>query len=244
LWLAAGALALIVFGLSVELFLPLKERVAPVAVKRPATQTQAQPALRVEPLPMQSAEASGAPAASMRARTHSDVDQPVVEDAALVKRKDTLADVPEADDAVELEQDEAATASAARSGKARSHSRSTAAARRARARNYRHYGAHKRESMEPEPEPELAGAGVYALPEAAGDDVLRRAPAFPSVAAAKRAHGSGKLSTAAYEAVVGNLKARRQRRIAIEQQNLAQGKITTQEYEWRLGRIDQEYRGE
>ena len=159
-----------------------------------------------------------------------------------MKRKDTLADVPEADDAVELEQDEAATASAARSGKARSHSRSTAAARRARARNYRHYGAHKRESMEPEPE--LAGAGVYALPEAAGDDVLRRAPAFPSVAAAKRAHGSGKLSTATYEAVVGNLKARRQRRIAIEQQNLAQGKITTQEYEWRLGRIDQEYRGE
>ena len=100
--------------------------------------------------------------------------------------------------------------------------------------------------MSLEPERSVAPVQAQALAAAVppNDDVLRRAPPFPSISAAKRAHDSGKISTSAYEAAVSTLKARRTRRIAIEQQNLSQGKISAQEYEWRLGRIDQEYRGE
>jgi hypothetical protein len=174
--------------------------------------------------------ASGAPALANGARAHTDVDDSAADDAAFAKHKDTLADVPEADGADELDDDE--DVPAARSGKLRARAR--AAARRARARGYRHYGAHK---------DELARATVYGLSDEPDDD-LRRAPAFPNMAAAKRAFGSGKINGATYEAAISSLKARRQRRVAIEQQNLAQGKISAQEYEWRLGRIDQEYRGE
>jgi serine/threonine-protein kinase len=129
LWLAAGALGLLVLGLSVELFLPAKRAPAPSATARPVkqTETQAQPALRVEPLPVQPAEAASA---SMTARTHTDV-----EDDALGEHKDTLADVPQADGSGELDDDE--DAPAARSGKARSRSRSAAAAaRRARTTSF------------------------------------------------------------------------------------------------------------
>jgi hypothetical protein len=64
------------------------------------------------------------------------------------------------------------------------------------------------------------------------------------MAAAKRAYDGGKINAAAYQAALALLKARRTQRIALERENLARGSITPQEYEWRLGRIDAEYRGE
>ena len=73
---------------------------------------------------------------------------------------------------------------------------------------------------------------------------LSRAPPYPSMAAARRALDSGKINTAAYESAIALLKARRTQRLALERENLQKGAITPQEYEWRLGRIDAEYRGE
>jgi serine/threonine protein kinase len=70
------------------------------------------------------------------------------------------------------------------------------------------------------------------------------APPFPSIGAAQRAYNSGKIGPEAYATAVSSLKARRQQRIASEQDNLAHGVITPEEYEWRLSRIDAEFRGE
>jgi serine/threonine protein kinase len=70
------------------------------------------------------------------------------------------------------------------------------------------------------------------------------APPFPSIGSAQRAYNSGKISSQAYDAAVSLLKARRQQRIASEQDNLAHGVISPEEYEWRLSRIDAEFRGD
>jgi serine/threonine-protein kinase len=74
--------------------------------------------------------------------------------------------------------------------------------------------------------------------------LLNGAPPFPNMAAAQRAYRSGQVSADAYEDAVWVLKARREQRIKAEKANLRSGAITPQEYEWRLGRIDAEYRGD
>jgi serine/threonine protein kinase len=74
--------------------------------------------------------------------------------------------------------------------------------------------------------------------------MLNGAPPFPTVAAAQRAYRAGKVGADAYEDAIWVLKARREQRITAEKDNLRRGAITPQEYEWRLGRIDAEYRGD
>jgi serine/threonine-protein kinase len=74
--------------------------------------------------------------------------------------------------------------------------------------------------------------------------LLNGAPPFPNMAAAQRAYRGGRISADAYEDAVWLLKARREQRIKAEKANLRSGAITPQEYEWRLGRIDAEYRGD
>jgi hypothetical protein len=74
--------------------------------------------------------------------------------------------------------------------------------------------------------------------------LLNGAPPFANMAAAQRAYRSGRASADAYEDAVWVLKARREQRIKAEKDNLRSGAITPQEYEWRLGRIDAEYRGD
>jgi eukaryotic-like serine/threonine-protein kinase len=74
--------------------------------------------------------------------------------------------------------------------------------------------------------------------------MLNGAPPFPTVAEAQRAYRAGKINADAYEDAVWVLKARREQRITAEKDNLRRGTITPQEYEWRLGRIDAEYRGD
>jgi serine/threonine-protein kinase len=76
------------------------------------------------------------------------------------------------------------------------------------------------------------------------DGMLRGAPPYPSVAAAQRAYDAGRIDADAYEDAVWVLKAHRKQRIDAEKHNLERGSISPQEYEWRLGRIDAEYRGE
>jgi len=246
LWIGASVFAVAAAALGVVLLLsaepdkPAPKAPEPVVTKHVETVVHA-----ASELPVQAA-VSGAQA-SAAARTHTEVDSPAL-DGAVREPSETLADVPTAEPAEELEEE-----APSRSAKARSrYARSSAGRRAARARASRRARSaanEAEESSNAEPErtippvqPVQAQASVAA--PAASDDVMRRAPPYPSIAAAKRAHDSGKLSTAAYESAVSSLKARRARRIAIEQQNLAQGKISAQEYEWRLGRIDQEYRGE
>jgi eukaryotic-like serine/threonine-protein kinase len=242
LWIGASVFALVAAALSIALLLskePDKPAVSePVATKH-VEPVPEQPVPEPEPLPQPAASGAQATAA---ARTHTEVDSPAI-DGAVREANDTLADVPtaEGDD-----QDEAPT----RSAKARSRSARSAAGRRAaRARAIRRARSAANESeeysnVEPERAVQPVQAQVLGAAPPASDEAMRRAPPFPSIAAAKRAHDSGKISSSAYEAAVSSLKARRTRRIAIEQQNLSQGKISAQEYEWRLGRIDQEYRGE
>jgi hypothetical protein len=221
--------------------MPWKEE--PPVASAPLVSKSIEPARVPEPSAPQPA-ASGAQASA--ARTHTEVDNPAV-DGAVRESSETLADVPTPES-----RDEAEDEAPARNAKVRSRTgaRSSAGRRPARARTNRRA---RNAAMEAEDNtrgsdnveqerPMAAPASI--VPPPASDDVLRRAPPFPSIAAAKRAHDGGKISTAAYEAAVISLKARRTRRIAIEQQNLSQGKISAQEYEWRLGRIDQEYRGE
>jgi serine/threonine-protein kinase len=74
--------------------------------------------------------------------------------------------------------------------------------------------------------------------------LLNGAPPFPNMAAAQRAYRAGRVSADGYEDAVWVLKARREQRIKAEKANLRSGAITPQEYEWRLGRIDAEYRGD
>ena len=95
-----------------------------------------------------------------------------------------------------------------------------------------------------------AGAAQPAEPQAADAPRLRReamlkqAPPFPSIAAAQRAYSAGKIDADTFEDTVWVLKTRRNERIEIEKDNLKKGAISAQEYEWRLGRIDAELRGE
>ena len=105
------------------------------------------------------------------------------------------------------------------------------------------------ERVEPEPEPEPERETLPAKPSTRDTPTtprldLNRAPPYPSMAAAKRALDGGKINAATYEAAIALLKARRTQRLALERENLQKGQITPQEYEWRLGRIDAEYRGE
>jgi serine/threonine-protein kinase len=246
LWIGASVLAIAASALCIVLFLPNEDDKPPpmaadVKHNAPPTRAAELPAAAATPQPA----ASGAQA-SAAARTHTEVDSPAI-DGAVRETSDTLADVPTAE-AVE-ERDERAEAPARNAkARARTSARSAAGRRSARARAHRRArnAASEEEDTIAEPERTVAPvqAQAFAAPVPANEDVLRRAPPFPSMAAAKRAHDSGKISTSAYEAAVSTLKARRTRRIAIEQQNLSQGKISAQEYEWRLGRIDQEYRGE
>lgn len=245
MWIGASIFALVGAALSVALLLS-KEPDKPVGSEPVATKrvehapAPPQPeAPQPEPSPQPAASGAQATAA---ARTHTEVDSPAI-DGPVHEPSETLADVPtaEADD-----QDEAPT----RSAKARSRSARSAAGRRAararairRARNAANEGEEYSNAEQERAVPPVQAQALSAAPPAS-DEAMRRAPPFPSIAAAKRAHDSGKISTSAYEAAVSSLKARRTRRIAIEQQNLSQGKISAQEYEWRLGRIDQEYRGE
>lgn len=253
-WIGAGVVAVTAAALTIGLLLPPRAATppTPVAVAKVVAPAPSKPAEPVEVMqqaatvaPLQPA-ASGALAASA-ARTHTDVDNPVALDGSVKQLSDTLADVPTAESAA---QDEAEDEAPAKGSKARTRSSRAAARRAARARSTRRQATRYVESADEEsapiePAPTSNKSTVtYAPPAIASDDVLRRAPPFPSIAAAKRAHDGGKISTSAYEAAVSSLKARRMRRIAIEQQNLSQGKISAQEYEWRLGRIDQEYRGE
>jgi hypothetical protein len=251
LWIGASVIAVAAAVLGIGLLWPTQPKLPGPAALSKTVEPETQPSSK----PKQP-DASGSQAKSA-ARSHTEVDTPVALDGAVHAPSDTLADVPTAESAAsdERELDEELPA---RSAKARSRAgaRSAAGRRAARTRSTRRAknaasdteeSAHASELSEPESSTPSGGQAVYApvpAPAAANDDVMRRAPAFPSIAAAKRAHESGKLSTAAYEAAVSGLKARRTRRIAIEQQNLAQGKITAQEYEWRLGRIDHEYRGD
>jgi serine/threonine protein kinase len=240
LWIGASIFALVAASLSIALLLS-KEPDEP-AVSEPVATKHVEPAPeQPRPEPSLQPAASGAQA-SAAARTHTEVDSPAI-DGAVREPNETLADVPtaEGDD-----QDEAPT----RSAKARSRSARSAAGRRAararairRARNAAN-DPEEYSNVEQERAVQPVQAQAIGAAPPASDEAMRRAPPFPSIAAAKRAHDSGKLSTSAYEAAVSSLKARRTRRIAIEQQNLSQGKISAQEYEWRLGRIDQEYRGE
>ena len=243
LWIGASIFALVAAALSIALVLS-KEPEKPAASERVV-------AKHIEPVPVPEPEPAPQPAASgaqasAAARTHTEVDSPTI-DGAVHEPNETLADVPTAEAAEDNdEHDEAPT----RSTKVRSRSARSAAGRRAaRARAIRRArsaGVEPEEYSNVEPERVVQPVQAQAISAApsASDEAMRRAPPFPSIAAAKRAHDSGKLSTSAYEAAVSSLKARRTRRIAIEQQNLSQGKISAQEYEWRLGRIDQEYRGE
>jgi hypothetical protein len=240
LWIGATAIAVAAAALSIGLLLPPKAA-TPQAVVAPAPRKAPEP--EPEPETTQSPiTAVPQPAGAHAARTHTDVDDPVVLDGSVKHPADTLADVPTAESA---DDDEAEEEAPPRSGKARS--RSARAARRAAraARSARRQASKiNAEDSSPPPTYSAQSSVAYTPPAVASDDVLRRAPPFPSIAAAKRAHDSGKINVSTYEAAVNSLKARRMRRIAIEQQNLAQGKINAQEYEWRLGRIDQEYRGE
>lgn len=250
-WIGAGAIGVAVAALSIGLLLPPKAATPAPAVVAPAPRKapEPEPEPELEPetthSPVLAAQppASGAHA-SVAARTHTDVDNPAALDGSVKHPTDTLADVPTAE---ATDEEEAAEEAPAHSGKARYRS-SRAARRAARARSGRRQSPKSGSESSDEPAtyvPANAQSSVtYAAPAVASEDALRRAPPFPSIAAAKRAHDSGKISISVYEAAVNSLKARRMRRIAIEQQNLAQGKINAQEYEWRLGRIDQEYRGE
>jgi eukaryotic-like serine/threonine-protein kinase len=96
-------------------------------------------------------------------------------------------------------------------------------------------------SNEPSPPPTAEPAQQAPRPEPVA---FSGALPFASISAAQRAYNSGRLSAAQYENAVGLLKARRSQRIDIEKANLERGNINAQEYEWRLGRIDSEFRGQ
>ncbi|HET8937833.1 MAG TPA: serine/threonine-protein kinase [Polyangiales bacterium] len=244
IWIGAGAVAVAVAALSIGLILPPKAATPAIVVApAPRKAPEPEPETTQSPIIATPQPAASGAHANAAARTHTDVDDPVALDGSVKHPTDTLADVPTAEVADDEEADEEPPAR----GKARSRS-ARAARRAARARSARRQSSKTNYESSGDSAaysaPSAQSSVTYAPPAVASDESLRRAPPFPSIAAAKRAHDGGKISISAYDAAVNSLKARRLRRIAIEQQNLAQGKINAQEYEWRLGRIDQEYRGE
>jgi eukaryotic-like serine/threonine-protein kinase len=248
LWIVATAATVATIALTLAWFLPAQSA-HKAATTEPTVATKPARPEAPAPNPTTSVQAAITGAAGLNAaRTHTEVDTPAAGRGKARDESDTLADVPVAEAAAD-DDEQAVDEAPTRGSKARSRSSARSAARQRAARLRASRRAAKHDAIEESTEAprsaySQAQAAYVPPPAAASDDAMRRAPPFPSMAAAKRAHDSGKISTAAYEAAVSSLKARRTRRIAIEQQNLAQGKINTQEYEWRLGRIDQEYRGD